>query len=176
MIRPGVAPTIPLHCSDDFLPALRRMSAAMHCRSRRIWRSRVRRRSRARALWRFTHTASANLGVLSPRASAAHAIWLDEEDVALLADHGTSVVHNPLSNARLGSGVADIRTYRDAGMNVGIGTDATNTSDSLNMFEATRWASYFSRLRHVGSSDGSVPTRSLQWRLRAARRRSDSAM
>jgi guanine deaminase len=67
--------------------------------------------------------------------------------VQLLRAHGTSVVHNPLSNARIGSGVANVRAYRDAGITVGIGTDATNTSDSLNMFEATRWAAYLSRLR-----------------------------
>ena len=130
--------------------AVRSFRAATTCRCRRTWQNRVRRPSPGPLRYGVSLTRHlANLGVLSPRMSAAHAIWLDREDVVLIADHGASVVHNPLSNARLGSGVADIRTYRDAGINIGIGTDATNTSDSLNMFEATRWASYLSRLRHV---------------------------
>jgi guanine deaminase len=150
MIRPGVAPTIPLHCSDDFLRRCVDFSARYELPLQtHLAESRTQAVSGPARYGVSLTRHLADLGALSPRTSAAHAIWLDEDDVALLADHGTSVVHNPLSNARLGSGVADIRTYRDAGINVGIGTDATNTSDSLNMFEATRWASYLSRLRNV---------------------------
>ena len=150
MIRPGVAPTIPLHCSDAFLKRCAEFSLRYDLPLQtHLAESRTQAVSGPLRYGVSLTRHLANLGVLSPRMSAAHAIWLDREDVALIADHGASVVHNPLSNARLGSGVADIRTYRDAGINVGIGTDATNTSDSLNMFEATRWASYLSRLRHV---------------------------
>jgi guanine deaminase len=150
IIRPGIAPTIPLHCSDDFL----RRCAAFSARydlplQTHLAESRTQAISGPKRYGLSLTRHLAKLGVLSPRTSAAHAIWLDRDDIALLADHGASVVHNPLSNARIGSGVADIRGYRDAGINVGIGTDATNTSDSLNMFEATRWASYLSRLRNV---------------------------
>lgn len=150
MVRPGLAPTIPLHCSDDFLRRCAELSAEYDLPLQtHLAESRTQALSGPLRYGVSLTKHLARLGVLSQRASAAHAIWLDADDVKLLADHGASVIHNPLSNARLGSGVADIRSYHDAGVNVGVGTDATNTSDSLNMFEATRWASYLSRLRHV---------------------------
>ena len=88
--------------------------------------------------------------MLGPRFSAAHGIWLDGDDIARLADAGAGVVHNPMSNLRLGSGVAPARALLDAGVRFGIGTDASNTSDGQNMFEAQRLAALLSR---VGDAD-----------------------
>jgi guanine deaminase len=87
------------------------------------------------------------LGVLGPEFSGAHGIWIDADDIQRLADKGCAIAHNPPSNLRLGSGVAALREMLDAGVRVGIGTDASNTSDGQNMFEATRLAAYLSRLR-----------------------------
>jgi 5-methylthioadenosine/S-adenosylhomocysteine deaminase len=90
------------------------------------------------------------LNVLGPRLSAAHGIWLDSDDISRLAAAGAGVVHNPMSNLRLGSGVAPSRALLDAGVRLGIGTDASNTSDGQNMFEALRLAAFLSR---VGDAD-----------------------
>ncbi len=87
------------------------------------------------------------LGFLGPEFTAAHAIWLDEDDIKRLADNGASVAHNPGSNMRLGSGHAAVREMLDAGLNVGIGTDAAHCADNQNMFEAMRLASFVSRVR-----------------------------
>ena len=57
-----------------------------------------------------------------------------------------AVVHNPMSNLRIGSGVAPARAMLDAGLTLGIGTDASNTSDGQNMFEALRLAAFLSRI------------------------------
>src|SRR5262249_19559695 len=86
------------------------------------------------------------LGVLGPRLSAAHGIWLDGDDISRLSAAGVGVVHNPMSNLRLGSGVAPVRALLAAGVRLGIGTDASNTSDGQNMFEAQRLAAYLSRI------------------------------
>jgi 5-methylthioadenosine/S-adenosylhomocysteine deaminase len=86
------------------------------------------------------------LGMLDERFSAAHAIWIDNDDIARLADAGCSAVHNPMSNLRLGSGVAPVRAMLSRGLRVGIGTDGSNTSDGQNMFEATRLATFLSRI------------------------------
>ncbi len=48
------------------------------------------------------------IGCLSPRTSLAHCVWLDDSDMAIMAETGATVVHNPLSNLRLGSGIAPI--------------------------------------------------------------------
>src|SRR5262245_40250369 len=79
--------------------------------------------------------------------SAAHAIWIDEDNMRSLADAGAAAVHNPLSNLRLGSGVAPAARLRAHGVRVALGTDAANTSDSQSMFEAIRLAAYLSRVR-----------------------------
>ncbi len=54
------------------------------------------------------------LGVLGPHFIVAHGVWLDDDDMARLGDHGASVAHNPGSNMRLGSGLADTRAMLDA--------------------------------------------------------------
>src|SRR2546427_468103 len=64
-----------------------------------------------------------DLGLLGPDFVAAHGVWLDDDDIARLADHGASVAHNPGSNMLLGNGIAAVRTMLDKQLNVGIGTD-----------------------------------------------------
>jgi 5-methylthioadenosine/S-adenosylhomocysteine deaminase len=146
-IRPALAPTIPLHCSDDFLAGCRDLvrefdvPLQMHVAETRT-QAAVGQHRYGRSL--VAHLGE--LGLLSERFSAAHAIWIDDDDIRRLADSGSAVVHNPMSNLRIGSGVAPVRRCLDHGVRVGIGTDASNTSDGQNMFEATRLASFLSRI------------------------------
>jgi guanine deaminase len=87
------------------------------------------------------------LGLVGPGFTAAHGVWLDDEDMKRLAGRGASVAHNPGSNMRLGSGIADMRRLLECGINVGIGTDGASSSDNLNMYEAMRIASLASKVR-----------------------------
>lgn len=147
LVRPGLAPTIPLHCSDPFLAACRDL-AAEHDLPVQIHLAETKVQADA-ALVRYGHSLTAHLaglGLLGPRLSVAHGIWLDDEDMELLAKSGTTVVHNPASNARLGSGIAPVAALRRAGVRVALGTDACNTSDHMSLFEVQRLASYLSRL------------------------------
>src|SRR5207247_5021052 len=84
--------------------------------------------------------------VSGPRRRPGHGIWLASDDSSRLAAAGAGVVHNPMSNPRLGSGVAPCRALLDAGVHLGIGTDASNSSDGQNMFEALRLAAFLSRV------------------------------
>lgn len=144
----ALAPTIPLHCSDDFLVAnrdlAREFGVGLHMH---LAESKVQALS---GLEWYGKTLTAHLdalGFLGPNLTAAHAVWLDADDIQRLADHGASVAHNPGSNMRLGSGLAAIREMSNAGVNVGIGTDGSNCSDNQNMFEAMRFSSFVSRVR-----------------------------
>jgi 5-methylthioadenosine/S-adenosylhomocysteine deaminase len=146
-IRPALGPTIPLHCSDEFLVECNRLSRDYGVRLQTHLAE-----SRAQAAIGHSRYGASlvahleTLGFLSDHLSVAHAIWLDGSDTSRLAAHGVTVAHNPSSNLRLGSGVAPVREMLRAGVTVGIGTDASNTSDGQNMFEATRLASYLSRI------------------------------
>lgn len=79
-----------------------------------------------------------NLGFLTPRTSLAHCVWLDDADIAILAQTRSTVVHNPLSNLRLGSGIAPILKYRQAGVNVTFGCDGSASNDSQDLLEAIK--------------------------------------
>lgn len=76
-----------------------------------------------------------DLGVLDARSILAHCVWLDAEEIALLAQTGAGVAHNPVSNAKLASGVAPVPAMRQAGIAVGLGTDSTVSNNSLDIFQ-----------------------------------------
>jgi len=147
-IKPGIAPTIPLHCSDAFLIRCRDISREFDIPLQtHLAESKV---QAVIGLNRYGKTLTAHLddlGLLGPSFSAAHAIWLDADDMSRLADAGASLIHAPPSNMRFGSGLANIRGMLDHSLNVGMATDAANSSDSLNMFEAARLGSFISRIR-----------------------------
>lgn len=148
LVRPALGPTIPLHCSDVFLLACRDLARDFDVAVQTHLAE-----SRTQAVLgveRYGTTLTAHLdalGLVGPRFSAAHGVWLDADDVRRLADAGAAVSHNPLSNLRLGSGLAPVRLMVRHGLRVGIGTDATNTSDTQSVFEAMRLASYISRVQ-----------------------------
>lgn len=76
-------------------------------------------------------------GILTHRTTVAHGIWLSPKDIRLIAEAGATVVHNPVSNYRLCSGIAPIRELMDAGVNIAIGTDGM---DSFNLFTGIKAA------------------------------------
>src|SRR5947209_12705700 len=145
-VRPAVAPTIPHHCSDDFM----RKCAAMAREFDVPLHSHVL-ESKAQAivgLKRYGKTPVVHLqdlGLLGPDFTVGHGVWLDQDDMQRLGDHGSSVAHNPGSNMRLGNGLADVRGMLERKVNVAIGTDGANCSDNLNMYESMRLASMVSK-------------------------------
>ncbi len=82
------------------------------------------------------------LGVLAPHLIIAHCLWLDDEEIQLLADHEVKVVHNPNSNLKLASGFQfKYEEMKKAGITVSIGTDGCASSNNLDMLEAAKTAS-----------------------------------
>jgi 5-methylthioadenosine/S-adenosylhomocysteine deaminase len=147
-VAPGLGPTIPLHCSDGFLAACRDLAREfevgiqMHLAE-----------SRGQAVLGVEKYGASltthldGLGLVGPRFSGAHGVWLEDEDIRRLAGAGASVAHNPMSNLRLGSGVARVRAMLKAGLRIGLGTDSASSSDTQNMFEAVRLCAYLSRVQ-----------------------------
>ena len=93
------------------------------------------------------------LGVLDERTTIAHAIWVTDGDVERLAESGAAVVHNPISNLKLGAGVAPLRALLDAGVPVGLGTDGPSCNDTARLFDTIRVAAL---LHTVTSPDPAV--------------------
>lgn len=76
---------------------------------------------------------------------AAHCVWVEDEDMTLLAKRGVSAVHNPCSNLKLASGCARVQDMVKAGMNVALGTDSNASNNTLDMFEEIRAATYMAK-------------------------------
>lgn len=102
------------------------------------------------------------LGILDEHTTIAHGIWLDDDDVSAVAAAGATVVHNPVSNLKLGSGVARVRDLLDAGVNVALGCDGYTCNDSQDMFEAMKLASVLSGLASTSSERWLTPSDALQ--------------
>ncbi|MDY6846700.1 MAG: amidohydrolase family protein [Chloroflexota bacterium] len=75
-----------------------------------------------------------DLGFLIEQVMVIHAIWVNDEDIARMAESGCSIAHNPLCNLRLGSGVMQFRKILDSGINVCLGSDEACSDDSVNMW------------------------------------------
>lgn len=80
------------------------------------------------------------LGLLSDRMNVIHSIWVDDDDIGRLARSGAQVVHNPISNLRLGSGIMPFRRLREAGIPIAIGTDEAIADDAINLWAAGKLA------------------------------------
>jgi 5-methylthioadenosine/S-adenosylhomocysteine deaminase len=80
------------------------------------------------------------LGFLNHELSVAHAIWIDEEETALLRKHDVKVVHNPAANLRLGSGMAGVKQMLRSGISVGLGCDSVNAGTNYSVFEQMKLA------------------------------------
>ncbi len=80
------------------------------------------------------------LGILDQPTVMAHGVVLNDEERAILKQYDVRVAHNPISNLKLGSGIADVVSLLDAGIKVGIATDSTASNNNLDMFEEVRTA------------------------------------
>ena len=87
----------------------------------------------------------AGTGLLDHGGYAAHGVWCTDDDFRLMAEKGVTLVHNPTSNMKLGSGFARIRRALDLGVRVVLGTDGCASNDNLNLFEEMHLAALIHR-------------------------------
>jgi len=101
---------------------------------------------------RFGRTPAAHLdelGILDERAVLAHCVHLSDDDFDLIRRAGASVLHNPLSNLKLGSGIAPVARMLEQGIPVALGTDGPVSSNDLDMWTAMRFAGLLQRGAHM---------------------------
>jgi 5-methylthioadenosine/S-adenosylhomocysteine deaminase len=91
-------------------------------------------------------------GLLGPDCVAAHCVWLSDTEIALMRETGTHIAHCPSSNAKLGNGIARVPEMLAAGLNVGLGHDAAESSNNCDLFEVMKFASLIHRAARVDAS------------------------
>lgn len=140
-IRYAMGPSAPHRVTDDLLVAAHRFAEEqrivlhLHLLETKLQASLAAERWGTSAVQHL-----ADLGVLSGNVTLAHGIWLTAEDRELLAAAGATVVHNPLSNLKLGSGRLAWRELHDAGVSLALGSDGASSNDTLNMLEVIKAA------------------------------------
>lgn len=95
-----------------------------------------------------------NRGILGPRTVVAHCVWLDDREIALLAQTETSVTHCPCSNMKLSSGPARVGDMRNAGILVGLGSDGEKENNNLDLIEEMKFASLLQKVSTLDPTAG----------------------
>ena len=85
------------------------------------------------------------LGLLSPGLIGVHAVHLNDEEIALLAQHNCSIAHCPSSNLKLASGIAPVEKLAAKGVNIGLGTDSAASNNRLDILQEMRLASLLAK-------------------------------
>jgi cytosine/adenosine deaminase-related metal-dependent hydrolase len=148
-LRYVVAPSGPQRCTDDLLVAADELSrqhdTTLHIHVLETKMQAV----TGREFYGTTLVGHLDrLGVLSDRLTLAHGIWLTAEDVTRLGETGASVAHNPISNLKLGSGIAPWRALLDAGVNLGLGSDGLSSNDSARMLDVVKSTALLHKVTH----------------------------
>ena len=150
-LRAAFAPRFAVSCSRELLEAVAGAVGRSSTRScTRTPRSRATRsRSSSELSGGLTqHRVSRDAcGLASPQLCAAHCVWVDEREQALLAEHDVKVMHCPGSNLKLGSGIAPVAEMRARGITVSLGADGAACNNRLDMFEEMRLAAVLQAMR-----------------------------
>jgi 5-methylthioadenosine/S-adenosylhomocysteine deaminase len=149
-IYPILGPSAPQRCSDRLLIEVKQLARdhglMLHTHVAETKTQQVHAQKMFNGRTLIGHLR--DIGFLGPEVAVAHAIWISEEDIKILAEEGVSVVHLPASNLKLGSGLASLRAMLDQGINVSVATDGAASNDSQNMFEAMKLAALIHNLTH----------------------------
>jgi 5-methylthioadenosine/S-adenosylhomocysteine deaminase len=153
-IHSGIGPHAPDTCSDDLLRRIRRTAQEtgarifIHCSQARAELAALRTRGHPGGVRCLAAT-----GLLGPDLVAAHCIYIDEEEIRLLADTGTWVSHCPVSSARIEGHLAPIPALLRAGAHAALGTDWAVTNNGMDLFDEMKCAGV---LNKVAAGDTSV--------------------
>jgi cytosine/adenosine deaminase-related metal-dependent hydrolase len=88
-----------------------------------------------------------SVGLLSSRLLLAHCIWVTDAEIALLASNHVNVLHCPLANLKLASGIAPVHRMASSGINISLGSDGAPCNNTLDMFNEMRFAALIHKVR-----------------------------
>jgi len=140
-IRTMFGPHAPYTCSPEFLRRVgekaREYGVGIHLHLSETEREvREVKKRYGKSPVRLLHS----LGLLGSGLLAAHCVWMEEEEIELIARTGTRPVHNPTSNLKLASGVSPVPSMLERGIPVALGTDGAASNNSLDMFQEMKFA------------------------------------
>jgi cytosine/adenosine deaminase-related metal-dependent hydrolase len=143
----GLGPSGPQRCTDHFLQASAALADELDLQIHiHVLETRMQALSGQKMYGKTLPEHMQALGFLSPRVNFEHGIWLTAHDIEIVRDSGTTVVHNPISNMKLGSGICPVPVLLEHGVNVALGTDGMSSNDGNDMFAALKVAGLVHKL------------------------------
>lgn len=134
-------PSGPQRCTDELLAEAARLAGVYHTGFHSHVLETSAQAQTARTLYGEPMLMHLDrLGCLGENTTLVHAVWLDDEEIALAARRKAVVVHNPASNFLLGSGIAPVNKYRSHNVTVALGTDGVNVSGNHSLFGSIQLA------------------------------------
>jgi guanine deaminase len=143
----GISPSGPQRCSDSFLKSAWELSDKLglpiyvHVLETKT--------QQITAFLKYGCSLTehmSKIGLLTPNTNLVHGVWLSDPEIEMVARSGAQVIHNPISNLKLGSGIAPISKLLSAGVQIGLGTDNNNCNDSSNLLEAMKSAALIGKV------------------------------
>lgn len=156
-IRAAVSISAPQRVSLEYFAALDDLAERhglplyAHMLETKLQRTLMTEQSRFAGRSLVQYTAAA--GLLKPHTNVIHAVWVDDADLKAIAEAGSTVVHNPVSNLRLGSGVLPWRAMLSHGIPVALGTDEAICDDSVNVWTVAKTAGLIHNVSGLDSDD-----------------------
>ncbi len=146
-IRAVFGPHAPYTCTPDFLVRVkekaRELNTHVHIHvSETRWEVEYVRERYGKTPVRLLE----DIGFLDEKTVLAHVVWIDDEEMRILRDKKVSVVHCPISNLKLASGIARVKEMHDLGINVCLGTDGASSNNTYNLFEEIKMTSLLQKV------------------------------
>ena len=146
-LTPMVGPSAPQRCSHELMEGLARLTrergAGFHTH---VLETKTQIAANLERYGRSSVSYLEDLGLLHPGASLAHCVWMDPDEYATVRRCGATIVHNPVSNLRCGSGILPVADLLEGGVSVALGADGAASNDNQNMFEAMKFATLLQTL------------------------------
>ena len=135
----GLGPSGPQRCTDEMLAGCAQLAdeldLVIHIH---VLETRMQALSGQRLYGKTLVEHLDEIGFLGPRVNFEHAIWLTDHDLDLVAGSGTGVVHNPIANMKVGSGISPVPVLVRRGINVAIGADSMSANDDEDVYSVLK--------------------------------------
>jgi cytosine/adenosine deaminase-related metal-dependent hydrolase len=143
----ALGPSGPQRCTDEFLQSSTSLADELDLQIHiHVLETRMQALSGQKMYGKTLPEHMHAIGFLGPRVNFEHGIWLTPHDIELVRDTGTTIVHNPISNMKLGSGICPVPELLGHGVNVALGTDGMSSNDGNDMFAVLKVAGLLHKL------------------------------
>ncbi|MCG8513209.1 MAG: amidohydrolase [Halanaerobiales bacterium] len=154
-----LAPHSPYTCSTHYLKEIVEISAMLHLPLNiHVAETKVEYEESKRKHGLSPVKYLDKIGLLERPVLAAHCVYVDQEEIDILAEKGVGVAYNPCSNMKLASGIAPVVRMLEAGVAVGLGTDGVSSNNNLDLIEEARFGSYLQKVNQLDPTTLNVLT------------------